>query len=194
MSSIIEIDNYLISSAILTEFFVCDYAKCKGACCIHGDSGAPLEETECRILELENIQISSYLSQKGHLSLMEQGPFIIDSDGDLVTPLNNGAECSYSYLDKDNNCLCAIEKTHSQGKTTFRKPISCWLYPIRITKLSNNMIALNLHEWHICSDAFIKGKKEGVPVFRFLKNPLEFAFGKDFYSKLEEAYILINKG
>ncbi len=193
MNSIIEIDNILISSAILTECFVCDYAKCKGACCVLGDSGAPLEEDECKKLEEEIVVFENYLSQKGRLSLKEKGPFVIDSDGDLVTPLNEGAECSYSFFDKDKNCLCAIEKAHFDGVTAFRKPISCWLYPIRVSKLSNGMTALNLHEWDICLDAFVKGQKEGIPVFRFLKDPLIFSFGKEFYSKLEEAYILINK-
>ncbi|MDD2358802.1 MAG: DUF3109 family protein, partial [Thiovulaceae bacterium] len=101
MNSIIEIDNILISSAILTECFVCDYAKCKGACCVLGDSGAPIEEDECKKLEEEIVVFENYLSQKGRLSLKEKGPFVIDSDGDLVTPLNEGAECSYSFFDKD---------------------------------------------------------------------------------------------
>lgn len=193
MSSIIEIDNFLVSSAIFTEYFVCDYEKCKGACCVQGDSGAPLEENECRILEREQDKIIDTLSHKGHLSIMEQGPFVTDSDGDLVTPLNDGAECSYSFFDNTDNCLCSIEKAHLQNITTFRKPISCWLYPIRVTTLSNNMTALNLHEWSICIDAFAKGKKEGVPVFRFLKDPLVYAFGIDFYSKLEEAYTLLKE-
>lgn len=193
MSSIIEIDNFLISSAILTECFVCDYEKCKGACCVLGDSGAPLDENECRILEAEKDTIINELTDKGRLSVMEQGPFVKDSDGDLVTPLNSGAECSFSFFDKDNNCLCSIEKSFLQNKTSFRKPISCWLYPIRVSKLSNNMIALNLHEWHICLDAFAKGKKEGVPVFRFLKDPLIHAFGNEFYLKLEEAYKLLQE-
>jgi hypothetical protein len=188
MSPIIEIDNILVSSAILTEKFFCDYAKCHGVCCVIGDSGAPLEESECTQLVNEKEKLFKYLRQEGILSIKEQGPFVRDSDGDLVTPLINGEECVYTLFDENNNCFCGIEVAHGKGESEFKKPISCWLYPIRVSKLSNGMVALNLHEWHICLDAFAKGKKEGVPVYQFLREPLIFAFGKEFYEKLEFAH------
>jgi len=188
MSSIIEIDNVLVSSAILTESFVCDYAKCHGVCCVIGDSGAPLEEKECSLLESEKGKIFKYLRPEGILSIKEQGPFVRDTDGDLVTPLVNGEECAYALFDENNNCFCGIEVAHDKGDSELKKPVSCWLYPIRVSKLSNGMIALNLHEWHICLDAFAKGKKEGIPVYQFLREPLIFAFGKEFYEKLEYAH------
>ncbi len=188
MSSIIEIDNVLVSSAILTESFVCDYAKCHGVCCVIGDSGAPLEENECSLLESEKGKIFKYLRPEGILSIKEQGPFVRDTDGDLVTPLVNGEECAYALFDENNNCFCGIEVAHDKGDSELKKPVSCWLYPIRVSKLSNGMTALNLHEWHICLDAFAKGKKEGIPVYQFLREPLIFAFGKEFYEKLEYAH------
>jgi hypothetical protein len=188
MSSIIEIDNILVSSAILTESFVCDYAKCHGVCCVIGDSGAPLEESECSLLGSEKDKIFKYLRPEGILSIKEQGPFVRDTDGDLVTPLVNGEECAYALFDENNNCFCGIEVAYGKGDGELKKPVSCWLYPIRVSKLSNGMIALNLHEWHICLDAFAKGKKEGVPVYQFLREPLIFAFGKEFYEKLEYAH------
>lgn len=186
--AILEIDNILVSSSILTEKFVCDISKCHGACCIIGDSGAPLSKKECDTLSTELDVIAQYLRNEGILSIKEQGPFILDNDGDLVTPLINNEECAYTVFDKQMNCFCGIEKAWEEGKSSIKKPISCWLYPIRVSYLSNGMTALNLHEWHICLDAFAKGKKEGVPVFRFLKDPLTLTFGKDFYDKLEAAY------
>jgi len=188
MSSIIEIDNVLVSSAILTESFVCDYAKCHGVCCVIGDSGAPLEEKECSLLESEKGKIFKYLRPEGILSIKEQGPFVRDTDGDLVTPLVNGEECAYALFDENNNCFCGIEVAYGKGDSELKKPVSCWLYPIRVSKLSTGMLALNLHEWHICLDAFAKGKKEGVPVYQFLREPLIFAFGKELYEKLEYAH------
>jgi hypothetical protein len=187
-SSIIEIDNILVSSSILTEKFVCDYFKCHGVCCIIGDSGAPLSKNECSHLKVELTKISEYLRPEGIRSIEEQGPFVTDIDGDLVTPLINGEECAYTLFDKDDNCFCGIEIAHKSGESTIKKPISCWLYPIRVSYLSNGMIALNLHEWHICLDAFAKGKKEGVPVYQFLREPLIYAFGDDFYNQLEIAH------
>lgn len=100
----------------------------------------------------------------------------------------NGEECAYALFDDNNNCFCGIEVAYGKGDSELKKPVSCWLYPIRVSKLSNGMIALNLHEWHICLDAFAKGKKEGVPVYQFLREPLIFAFGKEFYEKLEYAH------
>jgi len=187
-SSIIEIGNILVSSAILTEKFICDYPVCHGACCIIGDSGAPLSKEECLLLERELGNIKRHLRPEGILSIEEQGPFVRDTDGDFVTPLVNGEECAYTQFDDQDNCFCGIEVARNSGDTHFRKPISCWLYPIRVSYLSNGLVALNLHEWHICLDAFVKGKKEGVPVYKFLREPLIFAFGEEFYSQLEIAH------
>lgn len=191
--AIIEIDNILVSSDIFTEHFACDYPKCKGCCCIIGDSGAPLEESECGELKSNFEKYKSYMSEQGLLSIKSQGLWVTDSDGDLVTPLIDGKECAFTYFDENDNCMCAIEKSwFDDGESKFKKPISCWLYPIRVSKLSNGMTALNLHQWHICIDAYVKGKKEGIPAFRFLKEPLTFLFGEEFYLKLEEIYKELN--
>ena len=189
MTTIIEIDNFLVSSAILTEKFICDLSKCHGACCIIGDSGAPLSQEECDLLSSEYPNFKRYLRDEGIRSVQESGPFVLDIDGDLVTPLIDGEECAYTIFDKDDNYFCGIEMSHRDGKSQFRKPISCWLYPIRVSTLSNGMTALNLHEWHICKDAFVKGKSEGVPAYKFLREPITFAFGVEFYDKLEKAAI-----
>lgn len=184
--AIIEIDDYLISSEIITEYFACDYQVCKGCCCIIGESGAPLEDVEKYALINEFEAFKSYLSQE-ELSVIEaKGFYEIDSDGDLVTPLMTGKEeCVYTCFDENDNCYCAIEKAFFDDKSDFRKPISCWLYPIRISNLSNGMQALNLHRWHICKPAFEKGKKEGIKVYQFLKDPIIHYFGEDFYEKLK---------
>lgn len=187
MTTIIEIDNFLVSSAILTERFICDLSKCHGACCIIGDSGAPLSKDECDLLNSEYPKFKSYLRDEGIRSVMVSGPFVLDRDGDLVTPLIDGEECAYTVFDNNDNCLCGIELAWREGMSNFRKPVSCWLYPIRVSTLSNGMTALNLHEWHICTDAFAKGRKEGVAAYRFLREPIIFAFGEEFYEKLESA-------
>ena len=129
------------------------------------------------------------MSPEGRAVVEEKGFFEIDSDGDIVTPLVPGREeCAYAACDEDGNWFCTIERSWCRGGSDFVKPISCRLYPIRVSRLSNGMIALNLHRWNICSCAFAKGKKEGIPVFRFLQKPLTDAFGEDFYAALEAAY------
>ncbi len=186
-SYIVEIGDCLVSSEIITEYFACDYEKCHGACCIIGDSGAPMEEGEDKLFEEEYANYEKLLTPEGKEAIAEQGYAITDRDGDLVTPLVNSEECAYTCFDECGNCFCAVEKAFYAGCSKFQKPISCRLYPIRVSHFSNGMTALNLHRWHICSDAFAKGKKEKIPVYKFLREPIIHKFGQEFYSALEEA-------
>ena len=186
--TIIEIGDILVSGDIITEFFACDYAKCKGCCCIIGDSGAPLAEDELQPLEDGYPVYSPLMSEEGKAAIARTGFFDIDRDGDLVTPCVPGSEaCAYARIEKDGNCLCAIEMAHLSGSCRFRKPVSCSLYPIRVSELAPGRLALNLHRWTICRDAFEKGRKEGIRVYEFLREPLIRRFGEDFYSALSSA-------
>lgn len=187
-NSIIQIDDILVSGEILTEYFACDYAKCRGICCVIGDSGAPLLECELPALEKNYHNFSPVMSEVGRRAVDEKGFFEIDVDGDLVTPLVPGSEeCAYCRRDAAGNCLCTIEEQWNKGNGDFCKPISCRLYPIRVSKLSNGMTALNLHRWNICRDAFTNGRRKKIRVYQFLKTPLTHFFGEDFYSALEAA-------
>ena len=132
---------------------------------------------------------SKYMTPEGRCALHKQGFGVVDSDGDLVTPLVNNEECVYTSFDSNHNCFCATELAYCKGESKFRKPISCALYPIRVSVLSNGVQALNLHRWEICKCAFEKGKKEKVPVYKFLREPIIRKFGEDFYSALEAAAI-----
>ena len=183
---ILAIGDILISAALLTERFACDIADCKGLCCVEGNSGAPLEPEEPGILEREYPRFADYMSPQGREAVRQEGFAVVDSDGELVTPLIKGAECAYAGFIHEDICVCAIEQAYLAQKTGFRKPISCWLYPIRLKKLSSG-IALNYHQWEVCSGACAKGQKEGMPVYRFVKQALVHRFGKEFYDQLEEA-------
>jgi hypothetical protein len=190
-SAIIEIGDILVSSEVVTEFFCCDYPVCKGACCIIGDSGAPLQEEEASELEREYDNYKDYMSAEGRGRIAQTGFFEIDTDGDMVTPLLRGSEeCAYTRFEGDN-CLCAVERAHSAGQCRFVKPISCRLYPIRVSTFRNGTRALNLHRWDICRCAFEKGRRDGIRVYEFLKKPLTDAFGEGFYDALEAAARLV---
>lgn len=186
-SQIIQIDDCLVSSEILTEYFACDYAKCKGVCCIIGDSGAPLEDCEPEAIE-KNYEIFSPLMQEaGRKVVADKGFFEIDADGDMVTPLVKGKEeCAYTCFDCNGNCFCSMERKWFQGEGDFRKPISCWLYPIRVSTLKSGLRALNLHRWDICKDAFEKGRRENIQVYEFLREPIVRYFGDEFWKALQE--------
>jgi len=182
--TIVQIGDVLVSEDVITEFFACDYAVCKGCCCIIGDSGAPLEESELEPIEEEYPTYSKLMRPQGIEQVEKEGFFSIDRDGDLVTPVVNGEECAYTTFDEQGNCFCAIERCFFQGTCKFRKPQSCWLYPIRVTKLTGGGQALNLHRWHICKDAYEKGKREGIRVYEFLREPLISVYGEEFYEAL----------
>ena len=182
----IQIDDKLISEDLFSEEFVCNLAKCKGICCVEGDAGAPLDEDETHILDEIYPKIKSYLRPEGIQAIEEQGTYTLDFEGDLVTPLVNNAECAYVIFDEKGYTKCAIEKAYEDGVIDWQKPISCHLYPIRITEYSN-FSAINYHEWDICSDACTLGKELGVKVYQFLKKPLIRKYGEEFYQTLSEA-------
>lgn len=188
--TIIQIGDVLVSEDVVCEFFACDYPVCKGACCIVGDSGAPLEEEETAELERNYPSFCSLMSDAGRTAAESSGFFAVDREGDLVTPLVPGTEeCAYCRFEGDN-CLCAIEKAG------VIKPISCALYPIRVKKFKGGRMALNLHRWDICRCAFERGKREGIRVYQFLREPLIRRFGPEFYEALDAAaqHVIADQG
>ena len=177
--TIISIGDILVSEDVVKEFFACDYAACKGVCCVEGDAGAPLDESELPRLEREYPVYSSEMSEAGRDAVVLNGFFEIDRDGDMVTPLVCGSGvCAFARLMQDGSCLCAIERT---GCT---KPASCSLYPVRVKHFKGGGTALNLHRWDICKAAFEKGRREGIRAYQFLQKPLREAFGDEFYEAL----------
>lgn len=187
------LDDQLVSEEIFEKQFVCNLSKCKGACCIAGDAGAPLLAEEVTTLEKEYDNFKNYLTAEGRESIEKEGYATYDAeDKNMKTTLIDGGPCAYIQYDKNDVTQCGIEQAFLAGKTTFQKPISCHLYPIRVTGVGS-LEALNYDEWEICDDACSLGKELQVPVFRFLKNALTRAYGADFYNKLEDYYKSIMK-
>lgn len=182
----IQFENTLLSDDIFEKKFVCDLNACKGICCIEGESGAPLEKEELTILDLIFEDIKPFLRKEGISAIEKQGKYIIDSDGEFVTPLIKGKECAYTVFEKDGTAACGIEKAYLEGKVNFKKPISCHLYPIRVTKLSNGNEALNYNKWKICKSACILGNKLSIKVYQFLKDALIRKYGIKWYEELKE--------
>jgi len=179
------IDNTCISDDIEDQLFVCNLDKCKGACCVEGDSGAPLEEAELAIMDQIYPFVAPYLSEAGKAVIAKEGTYTKDWEGDYVTPVINGRECAYAIYDLKGILKCGIEEAYNDGKVDFKKPISCHLYPIRVTKY-DQYHALNYDRWDICSPACSFGKELGVPVYKFLKDPLIRAYGENWYGQLTQ--------
>lgn len=180
----IVLQNTVISDDVRDKFFVCNLDKCKGACCVEGDLGAPLEESELQILQDNYEHIKPYLSRKGREAIEEQGLYIKDWEGDFSTTTINDRECAYAIYDESLTLKCGIEQAYLDGKISWKKPISCHLYPIRITRY-DGFEALNYDKWGICSAACSFGEQLGVPVYKFLKEPLVRKYGEAWYQELE---------
>ncbi len=189
----LQIGETLISLDVIEKKFCCHVAKCKGECCVQGDSGAPLTDEETAILEEEYPNFKDYIRPEGRAAVDEQGTWIIDVENDNVTPLIGDKECAYVVFE-EGIAQCGIEKAFLEGKTTFRKPVSCFLYPIRLKKYPT-FTAVNYDVWDICKPALAYGKKQGLYVYQFLKDPLIQRFGEDWYKELEiAAQALLNAG
>lgn len=181
----IDIDNKVVAFDVLKKKFCCDIPVCKGICCVHGDSGAPLDVDELEVFDKNIDAIKPYMTEEGIAAIEKDGLYYKDTDGDWVTMLIDGAECAYTVVE-DGIVKCAIENAFYDGKLDYKKPISCHLYPIRITKYKS-FDAVNYDVWDICKDAVFFGEKHGVKVYKFLKEPLIRKYGKEWYEKLEIA-------
>lgn len=181
---ILQVGNVLLSPDIITERFCCDYEKCKGVCCIEGNAGAPVSIDEIGEIEEVLDDVWQDLSPQAQAVIDRQGVAYTDQEGDLVTSIVNGKDCVFTCYDR-GNCLCALEKACRAGKTTFLKPLSCSLYPIRAKQFDHGMVGLNYHQWDVCKDAVKLGMQLDMPVYRFLKEPLIRCFGEEWYTELE---------
>ncbi len=182
------IEGKLVSDEIFEEKFVCDLSACKGACCVEGDYGAPLEKEETEILEQIQEKLSPFLSEAGKEALKKDGSYVIQEGVGPTTTLVKGRECAYMTVNDKGIAQCGIETAWNAGATDFKKPISCHLYPIRVKK--NEVVdfeALNYDRWEICKAACTLGAKLKIPVYKFLKEPLIRKYGEIFYSALEDA-------
>lgn len=182
----IQIDNKLVSDDLFEKRFVCNLSACKGACCVEGESGAPLEPSEVGKMEEILEDVIPFMRPAGIARVEEVGVFTVDLDGDYVTPLINDAECAFVQFDEAGIAKCAIELAYRAGKTDFPKPISCHLYPIRLAEIGD-YTALNYHHWPICSPALECGGQLDIPVYRFLKGPIVRRFGEEFFEALNIA-------
>lgn len=179
-----ELGKTVVSEEILENHFLCDLNACKGACCVDGQAGAPLEEEETEILKGLFHKLKPYLRAEGVAAIEAQGTFVKGEDGDWETPLVDKKECAYVVYEK-GIALCGIEKAHNDGAVDWKKPISCHLYPVRIREYSM-LTAVNYHRWEICDPACALGEKQQLPIYQFVKEALIRKFGSDWYADLEK--------
>lgn len=182
---LIEVGDVILSTDILTECFCCDLDACGGICCVEGDAGAPLTLDEVGGLENVLDEVWPDLSAAAQAVIDQQGVAYTDRDGDLVTSIVNGKDCVFTCYNEKGCCFCATEKAFREGRTSWCKPISCYLYPIREKRFAGGLIGLNYHRWNVCSEAVKRGRELNLPVYKFLRDPLIKRFGEEWYKELE---------
>lgn len=180
-----QIDKTIVSEEIVDNDFVCNLNACKGACCVDGEYGAPLEEEETEILANIFEKVKPYLRPEGVEAILEQGAFVKGEDGEWETPLVNKSECAYVVYDEKGITKCGIEAAYLDGSVSWKKPISCHLYPVR-TREYSEFTAVNYHRWEICDPACQLGKELKIPIYKFVKDALIRKFGAAWYQELEE--------
>ena len=181
---ILQVGDVILTSEILTECFCCDLESCRGACCVEGDSGAPLLPEE--VAEMENVldEVWPDLSAEAQHLIDRQGVAYVDSEGDLVTSIVHGRDCVFTCYGADGCCYCASDKACREGRTSWSKPISCALYPIREKRFAQGLVGLQYHRWEVCRDAVRKGRELDLKIYQFLKAPLVRRFGQAWYDEL----------
>jgi hypothetical protein len=182
---VFQLGKTIVSEDLLEKDFVCNLSACKGACCIEGEAGAPLELGEAKLLQEIYPKLAPYLRAEGRRAIEEQGTYVKGGDGDLETPLVNGRECAYVTFKGNGVASCGIEDAYNDGAVDFRKPISCHLYPVRVKDYSE-FAAVNYHRWPICDDACTLGRELKVPVYKFVREALIRKFGENWYAELEK--------
>ncbi|MEO1010709.1 MAG: DUF3109 family protein [Bacteroidota bacterium] len=180
-----QLGETIISEEILENHFVCDLSSCKGACCVDGESGAPLEDKETEILVDIYGQVKPFLRKEGLLAIEEQGAFVKGEDGEWETPLVGGSECAYVVFSDEGIAKCGLEEAYNKGATQWKKPVSCHLYPVRVKEYTQ-LTAVNYHKWQICDSACALGGKLQVPIYKFVREALIRKFGEKWYLELEE--------
>ena len=179
----LQIGDTLASLDLAERFFCCDLDACHGECCIEGDAGAPITENEKKELERLLPEINDELLPQAQEVIRRQGVSYVDEEGDMVTSIIDGRNCVFTCFAPGGMCQCAIEKAYRNGRVAMRKPISCYLYPLRITEY-HSFTAVNYHRWKICRPAEALGRKLGLRLYQFLKEPLIQRFGKEWYDEL----------
>jgi hypothetical protein len=192
LANMIILGDQLISEDILEKNFICNLSKCKGACCIEGDAGAPLSKEEVEILKIDYPKIKPFLNQVSIDAIEKFGFSEIDEDGENVTTCLPSGECNFVVRDESGTLQCGIENAWKAGETEFQKPISCHLYPIRTIKVGD-FEGLNYHRWDICNAACALGNEKNVRIFEFLKEPLIRKYGVEWYAELEEISAAYNE-
>lgn len=181
-----EVGDVLVSDEIAETRFACNLAACKGACCVQGASGAPLEPEERQILEDLYPKVKKYLTPEAISVIERDGVWEEAARGHYVTTCVDDEECVFVTWEGPV-AKCSLQKAYFKKEIEdFPKPISCHLFPIRV---SNHGVCdvLNYEEISICKPAVVNGNREGTTLDSFLRDPLTRKYGAEWYTAFQES-------
>lgn len=181
LDQIFAVNNVLIRREIMETPFSCDLNKCKGACCtLESELGAPVNKVE--IDEIKKILpvVKEYLN-KNQIDEIDENGFYELKDNELLLKSLGNRECVFAVYE-NSIAKCAIERAYFDGKINFRKPISCHLFPIRISDFGGDI--LRYEKFSECTPAVEKGKEDNITIAEFCKDSLIRLYGEEWYSQL----------
>ena len=175
------VDDVLISDDVVQAAFSCNLTACRGACCVQGASGAPLETSELAKVDSVLDAVRDRLRPEALDVIDQEGVWEEIAPGHYATTCVGDAECVFVRYDGPV-AKCAIQESYHEGKVDFEKPISCHLYPIRVQRLGE-FEALNYEQIDICAPGRVHGKDMGIGLAEMLQGPLTRKYGQDWYAQ-----------
>jgi hypothetical protein len=180
------LEKYIIDDRIFSVKFSCDVGKCKGACCtLKGAGGAPILDEEVKIIK-KNIDIVKKYLHPVHIYSLDTEGFLEGRPGNYSITSVNDEECVFSFYE-EGIAKCSFQKAFYNEETEFKKPISCHLFPVRISGIKRNII--KYEEINECCDALEKGEEDNISVFEFAKDSIVREYGIGFYNDLKDKYL-----
>lgn len=183
MHGMFDIQGAMVSLDLAERFFCCDIEACRGECCVEGDEGAPITNEEFKRLKEVLPAVWDDLLPRARKVIEQEGVAYFDRDGEMVTQLLDGKNCVFSCYKPGGVCICAIDKAYREGRVKWRKPMSCYLYPVRIKRYPT-FTAVNYQQWSVCKSAEVIGRKRHIRLYQFLREPLIECFGQKWYDEL----------
>lgn len=180
--------DILVDEKATVAKFSCDTAKCKGACCtLEGGGGAPLTDDEAETIRGIYEVVSPYLTELS--SEIARKRSVDGTPGDYSTTCIDNRACCFVYYDAGGIARCSIERAYFDGKTSFRKPLSCHLFPLRLGNFGGSYIYYE--HFDECEPGREKGQIDNIYLLDELQAPLQRTFGEKWTEELNNKAVAL---
>lgn len=178
-----KVRNTILSEDIATAKFMCDVSRCKGACCVVGNAGAPVGREEVPVLRKAYTLLKDELRPRAREVVENEGLLIGNNREGHELNCTDEKECVFVQYDEEGIARCAIQKAYYNGRFNWEKPLSCHLFPIRLKRINDFEYANFEYVPSLCSAGCDKGEQEGTYLSDFLKEALIRRYGEEWYEE-----------